>query len=146
MYGSNAVGRRRVRTGRIEPEADWVWNSVSPQDWLSSSIPRRGWLSPSGMSCPSVGVGKSGVGPESTSGTTGGGVLQGSSRSTWTVCRARLTVCLSTTTNGDLNSTVRYGPVQSRWSLRNFWRTGGLGQNNQTSWPLVNTACFERSS
>ena len=56
IYGSNAVGRRRVRTGSDVPELDWVWDSESPQYWQSSSKPRRGWLSPSGMSCPSVGV------------------------------------------------------------------------------------------
>ena len=98
------------------------------------------------MSCPSVGVWESGGIPESTSGTAGGGELHGRRRSTWTVCRERFTVCLSTTTNGDLNDSMRQGPVQSRWSLRNFWRTGGLGQNIQTSWPSVNTVCFERSS
>jgi len=117
-----------------------------PQDWLSSSILKRGWLSPSGMSCPSVGISESGGIPESTSGSVGGGVLHGSKRSKWIVCRERLTVCLSTTTSGDLNDSIRQGPVQSSWSLRNLCRTGGLGQNIQTSWPSVNTVCFERSS
>jgi len=32
IYGSNAVGRRRTRTGRDVPEVDWVWDSESPQD------------------------------------------------------------------------------------------------------------------
>ena len=69
---------------------------------------------PSGMSCPSVGVCVSGGIPESTSGTAGGGELHGSRRSTWTVCRARLQVCFSTTTSGDLNDSMRQGPVQRR--------------------------------
>jgi len=32
IYGSNAVGRRRFRTGRKEPKADCDCESVSPQD------------------------------------------------------------------------------------------------------------------
>jgi len=32
IYGSNAVGRRRFRTGREEPKADCDCESVSPQD------------------------------------------------------------------------------------------------------------------
>ena len=96
MYSSKAVGRRRIRTGRPEPEADWDWDwdSVSPQNWLSWSIPGRDWVSMSGVSSPSVSVWESGGTPESTSGTTGGGVLHKSRRSTWTVCLVRLAVCL----------------------------------------------------
>jgi len=45
IYGSKAVGRRRLRTGREEPTADCDCESVSPQDWLSSSIP-------GGVDCP----------------------------------------------------------------------------------------------
>jgi len=146
IYGSNAVGRRRLRTGRGEPKADCDCESVSPQDWLSSSIPRRGWLSTSGVSTPSVSVVMSVGTAESAWGTTGGGVRHGSNRSMWTVCRVRFSVCLSTTTKGDLKSSIRHGPVHNRWSFRNFMRTGGRGQNNHTSWPSAKTACRDRSS
>ena len=84
-----------------------------PQDWLSSSIPSRGWLSPSGVSSPSLRVWVSVGVPGSASGTAGVGVLQGSSRSTWTVYLVRFTVCLSTITNGDLNNSILRRPVQS---------------------------------
>jgi len=78
MYSSNAVGRRRIRTGRPEPEADWDWDwdSVSPEDWLSWSNPGRDWVPVSGVSSPSVSVSKSGGTPESASGTAGGGFAQ----------------------------------------------------------------------
>ena len=146
IYGSKAIGSRRFRIGREEPEADCVWDSVSPQDWLFSSIPRRGWLSTSGVSSPSVLVEISAGTPESASGTTGGGVWHSNKRSTWTVWRVRFSVCLSTTTKGDLKTSIRHGPVHNRWSFRNFWRTGGLGQNSHTSWPSAKTACCDRSS
>jgi len=83
---------------------------------------------------------------ESASGTAGGGVLHGNSRLMCTVCCVRFAVCLSTITRGDLKSSIRHGPVHKRWSLRNFWRTGFLGQNNHTSWPSAKTACLDRSS
>jgi len=146
IYGSKAVGRRRLRTGREETKADCDCDSVSPQDWLSSAIPRRGWLSTSGVSSPSVSVGMSVGTPESAWGTTNGGVRHGNNRSMWTVCRVRFSVCLSTTTKGDLKSSMRHGPVHNRWSFRNFMRTGGRGQNSHTSWPSAKTACRDRSS
>jgi len=117
IYGSNAVGRRRFRTGREEPKADCDCDSVSPPDWLSSSIPRRGWLSTSGVSSPSVSVGMSVGTPESAWGTTKGGVRHGNNRSIWTVCRVRFSVCMSISTKGDLKSSMRHGPVHNRWSF-----------------------------
>ena len=146
IYGSKAVGRRRLRTGREEPTADCDCESVSPQDWLSSSIPRRGWLSTSGVSSPSVSVKMSVGTPESAWGMTGGGVRHGNNRSIWTVWRVGFSICLSITTKGDLKSSIRHGPVHNRWSFRNFMRTGGRGQNNHTSWPSVKTVCRDRSS
>jgi len=45
IYGSNAVGRRRFRTGREEPKADCDCDSVSPRtDYLPPSL--------GGVDCP----------------------------------------------------------------------------------------------
>lgn len=72
-------------------------------------------------------------------------VVQGSMSSctTWVLF---VLICWIWTTTSDLNSVIRYGPNQSCVSLRLCWRSKGLGQHNQTSWPFVNKIAFTRAS
>ena len=70
------------------------------------------------------------------------GVVHGVTRSTWTVWKRWLTECWISITSGEKNFLIIHGPVQRLVSLHFLWRTRGLGQNNQTFWPIPKFTLF----
>ena len=104
------------------PVSEMTYNVSSGT--LNSTIPIPFMSGVLGMLCESeLSDGEGGI---------GGDELQGTRRSTWTVCLLWDTVCRITTTIAVLNSIICHGPVQSRVSFLWRCRSLGSGQYNQT--------------